>query len=194
MLDVDLRDDLDLHDFLRREGVPELVHVFARAGEDHWFTQHFAPRPVFVAERGGPFAEQQCRAGQRGKHRHDGAARHFQPQKVGAPGDQQPQPHGRACELLERLAHRLLQRVRVKSLQLEQQRARRQDHEKQPLEIAKRTDRLVEKEPFAAEKAQRVRGPKGDDDQESIDDLEELEIEFLSSAEHARRAKNEGGS
>ena len=80
----------------------------------------------------------------------------------------------------------LLQRMRVKALELQKERAERDDDDQQPLEFAKRADRFIVSEPRSCVEAKRVRRPEGEREKQAVDELEELEIEFFFAAEHAR--------
>ena len=59
MLDVDLGHDLHLHDLLRSESVPQLMHVVRRAGEDHAFAQILAHGALAKARDADALAQEQ---------------------------------------------------------------------------------------------------------------------------------------
>jgi len=74
--------------------------------------------------------------------------------------------------------------MRIKALKLEKDRAEGQDHEQQPLEFGERPDRILKSRKAPGEGAQRVREPERKHHQQTVGDLEELEIQFLFSTEH----------
>jgi len=78
-----------------------------------------------------------------------------------------------------------LQRLGVVSLQFEDDRTEWQNNKKQPLEIGEWADRLIpEQKRVPAKKTQPMREPKRRNHEDTVGDLEKLEVEFLFATEH----------
>lgn len=86
--------------------------------------------------------------------------------------------------MLDAARERLLKAENVEALQLERERTEKRDDEQQPFELGKRPNGPVEDEPVGPEKAEGVRQIEGDRQQQSIEELQKLEVEFLAATEH----------
>ena len=181
--DIDLRDDLDLHYLLRGKAVAQLKDILGHPRQDHAFPKVSRPLPVAGLGVALPEQEHDCRKYH--EKRHDGAAGNGQPQEIGAGGHDQPQPKKSSGNLSDGFTRVLPEGILIEPLDFEQDRAERQNQEKQPLKIRERSDGLVAKNrPVSAEETEGMRHPEGNDHEDAVRDLEELEIEFLFSTEH----------
>ena len=105
-------------------------------------------------------------------------------EKNDAGTDEQDNPKSRAGHLSQRRSEGLLQRVRVKSLEFQQNGAKRNDDKNHPLAFGKEPDRLQIK-PILAEMPQNIGRPKSEGQQKGIHDLVQLQIKFLFATGHA---------
>jgi hypothetical protein len=71
------------------------------------------------------FAQKQRRSTEHRKQRHDRAARDIQFQEIRRTRNQETEPERRSSELFERTLQRLVQRMGIKALQLENDRPER---------------------------------------------------------------------
>ena len=186
---IHVRCNLDFHDLGRRECLPKCEHVRRAADEDDALADPAASYAVPIMRNRGPLANEQEDGGQRGEDRHDGAAVHAEFEEVRTERNDEPEDDACATELDEAPADCFPFGVFVKSLGVEAQRAEWNEDEEQPLEFRERENAAIEEAEFHAVEADPMRAPKGGDQQKRVNDLEELQIEFLTATEHCRGAK-----
>ena len=180
--DVHVVGHFDLHDLGRRERAAECEHIRRSADEEDALADSPAAHGAPVVADGDPFAHEEEHGGECDKNGHDGAAVHPQFEEVGAQRDDEAEEDGCAAELAEASADGLALSVLVEALRMEADRAEGDEDEKQPLKFAERKDGGVEQAEAVAVEAEPVRAPERRDEQKRVNDLEELQIEFLTAA------------
>ena len=74
--------------------------------------------------------------------------------------------------------------MRIEALQVQNDRAERDDDEDQPLKLREWRNLFIEGEPRISDEPQGMRAPERDDHQQTIDDLLDLAVEFFFAVEH----------
>ncbi len=99
-----------------------------------------------------------------------------------------PRTIGRAAQLAQASADRLALRMFVKALRVEAYRSEGDEDEQEPLKLGERGNVDFKHAEFGPHISQPMGGPKRGDQQKRVNDLEELQIEFLTATKHCRDA------